>query len=191
MNGPRDHLPSDLAALRYLDALAAGDLQAAADLWEAASHDPRLEQSLVEIDAALVAEAPKIYGQSVKGQLLNGQPRPSAIRSMSKLRSARRWPARAAALGALAAASWLMVVMRARRDESPRADRPAATVARRATAGPVSTPNLGPAHASRTQSADLSAWRQMRGALNGEPPPPFAWPLRSTLTTSISSDLLD
>lgn len=186
MTDPRDHLPIDLAALRYLDAVTTGDLQTVASLWEAASHDPRLEQSLAEIDAALVAESPQ-----VNGHLRNSQPRPSAVRSRGNCRPARRWPPRVAALGALAAACWLMVVMRAKRDDLPRADRPAAAVARRATGGPAIGPTIVPTDASRTRSADLSAWCQTRRALRGDPPPPFAWPLRNTLTMSIPSDLLD
>jgi hypothetical protein len=196
MNGPREYLPDDLIALRYFDAVSTGDLQTVADLWDAASHDPRLEQSLAEIDAALVAEAPpgngQLYsGQLHSGQLLNGRPRPSSGRPRGKRRPARHWPARAAVLSALTAACWLMIVMRAKRDEPPRPDRPQAAVAQRATADPMSEPAIGPIGASRTTSANLSAWRQTRRALRGEPPPPFAWPLQNTLTMSIPSDLLD
>ena len=196
MNGPREYLPDDLAALRYLDAVTTGDLQTVADLWEAASHDPRLEQSLAEIDAALLAEAPlrndQLHGgRLLNGQLLNGRPRSSPGRPMGKRRPARHWPVRAAALGALTAACWLMIVMRAKRDVPPRPNGPQAAVAQRITAGPVSKPTIGPSGASRTPSANLSAWRQTRRALRGEPPPRFAWPLHNTLTMSISSDLLD
>lgn len=194
MTDPRNHLPVDLAALRYLDAVTAGDLQTVGDLWDAASRDPRLEQSLAEIDAALVAEAPQANGHLIDGHSFNGQPRPSTIRSMGN-RQPRRWPARAAALGALAAACWMMVMMRATRDDAPRPDRHQAAVARRANAGPAIEPTIGtaigPTDASRTPSADLSAWRQTRRALRGEPPPSFAWPLRNTLTMSFPSDLLD
>jgi hypothetical protein len=216
MNGPREYLPDDLIALRYFDAVSTGDLQTVADLWDAASHDPRLEQSLAEIDAALVAEAPPGNGQLHSGQLhsgqlhsgqlhsghllndqllndqlLNGRPRPSSGRPRGKRRPARHWPARAAVLSALTAACWLMIVMRAKRDEPSRPDRPQAAVAQRATADPMSEPAIGPIGASRTTSANLSAWRQTRRALRGEPPPPFAWPLQNTLTMSIPSDLLD
>jgi hypothetical protein len=196
MNGPREYLPDDLITLRYFDAVSTGDLQTVADLWDAASHDPRLEQSLAEIDAALVAEAPPGNGQLYSGQLhssqlLNGRPRPSSGRPRGKRRPARHWPARAAVLSALTAACWLMIVMRAKRDEPSRPDRPQAAVAQRATADPMSEPAIGPIGASRTTSANLSAWRQTRRALRGEPPPPFAWPLQNTLTMSIPSDLLD
>lgn len=200
MTDPRNHLPVDLAALRYLDAITAGDLQTVANLWEAASRDPRLEQSLAEIDAALIAGAPidnarlrsdQLHGgKPLEGHLLNGR-RPSPIRARVAPRRARHWPVRAAALGALAAACWLMVMMRAKRDEAPRPDRHQAAVARRANARPVIDPTIRPTDASHAPSADLSAWRQTRRALRGEPPPPFAWPLRNTLTMSFPSDLLD
>ena len=51
MKEPRNHLPRDLEALRYLDALNAGDLEAVSALWEDASHDPELERMLAELDA--------------------------------------------------------------------------------------------------------------------------------------------
>jgi len=56
MKEPQNHLPADLKALRYLDALNAGDLEAVAALWEEASRDPELERMLAEVDDALVVE---------------------------------------------------------------------------------------------------------------------------------------
>ena len=56
MNEPRRHLPGDLKALRYLDALNTGDLEAVARLWEAAADDPQLERMLTEIDEAMFQE---------------------------------------------------------------------------------------------------------------------------------------
>lgn len=180
MIGAQEHLPDDLAALRYLDAVTTGDLPTVAELWHAASHDPRLERILAEIDAALVAEA-----SLAEHQLLDRQ-----SRSRSN-RHPRRWPVRAAALGLLAAACWFMIVMRVTRDEAPRTRRAQAAVAHRANAGPVIDPTIRPTNTSRTPSDDLSAWLQARRAFRGEPPPTFAWPLRSTLTISFRSDLLD
>ncbi len=49
MKAPQSRLASDLRALRYLDALNAGDLEAVSDLWEEASHDPELERILAEL----------------------------------------------------------------------------------------------------------------------------------------------
>jgi hypothetical protein len=57
MSEPRNHLPRDLKALRYLDALEAGELEAVAALWEEASGDPELERLLAELDEALFLEA--------------------------------------------------------------------------------------------------------------------------------------
>jgi hypothetical protein len=56
MSEPRDHLPRDLQALLYLDALDAGDLEAVAALWEQAGRDPELERMLAELDGTLFAE---------------------------------------------------------------------------------------------------------------------------------------
>ena len=47
------HLPRDLAALHYLEALNAGNLETAAALWDEASRDPELERTLTELDGAL------------------------------------------------------------------------------------------------------------------------------------------
>ena len=58
MKEPRNHLPRDLKALRYLDALNAGDLEAVAALWEEATHDPELERMLAELDGAMFREIP-------------------------------------------------------------------------------------------------------------------------------------
>ena len=57
MNKRTSNLSRDLEAVRYLDALNAGDLEAVADLWDQASRDPQLEQILTELDGALVGEA--------------------------------------------------------------------------------------------------------------------------------------
>ena len=56
MSEPRSHLARDLEAMRYLDALDAGDLDAVAALWEDASHDPELERRLTELDGAMFEE---------------------------------------------------------------------------------------------------------------------------------------
>jgi len=56
MKEPRNHLPRDLQALRYLDAVDAGDLEAVAALWDEASRDPALERLLAELDGELAVE---------------------------------------------------------------------------------------------------------------------------------------
>ena len=57
MNDAPDHLPRDLEALRYLDAVDAGDLEAVAEAWERAGRDPGLQEMLGELDDALFVEA--------------------------------------------------------------------------------------------------------------------------------------
>lgn len=49
-------LRQDLAALRYLDAVEAGDWEAAAALWEQAAGDPDLAEALEELSDGLAAE---------------------------------------------------------------------------------------------------------------------------------------
>jgi hypothetical protein len=56
MNEPRNHLKADLKAVRYLEALEAGDLEVVANLWVEAGGDPELERTLTEIDGALFEE---------------------------------------------------------------------------------------------------------------------------------------
>ncbi len=56
MKEPRNHLPRDLKAVRYMDALNTGDLEAVSALWEEASHDPELERVLAELDGAMFQE---------------------------------------------------------------------------------------------------------------------------------------
>jgi hypothetical protein len=51
------HLHEDLQALRYLDALEAGDLETVAKQWDEASHHPELELALAELDSGLTATA--------------------------------------------------------------------------------------------------------------------------------------
>jgi hypothetical protein len=54
------HLHEDLQALRYLDALDAGDFEVVADLWVEASGVPELERTLTEIDGALFEERDRL-----------------------------------------------------------------------------------------------------------------------------------
>ena len=81
------HLRGDLQALRYLDALDAGDLETVAALWELASHDPELERTLAKVDGAL-----------------------SNASARNRLRRRRRWVLWGGVAGALAAACILAVL---------------------------------------------------------------------------------
>jgi hypothetical protein len=56
MNEPRNRLALDLKAVRYMQALAAGDLKVIANLWVEAGGDPELERTLTEIDGAIFEE---------------------------------------------------------------------------------------------------------------------------------------
>ena len=93
MKEPRIHLPWDLKAVRYMDALNTGDLEAVSALWEEASHDPELERVLAELDGAMF--------QEVRGN-------PSSLREHLG-RHRRHWAVRVVAAVALAAACLLAV----------------------------------------------------------------------------------
>src|SRR5262249_10190253 len=113
MNDAPYHLPRDLEALRYLDAVDAGDLEAVAEAWERAGRDPGLQEMLGELDGALSVDA-------------RGNASPLAEPS------GRRWRRRAAwagVSGALAASCLIAVLARPRRDykdtiPSPERDQP-------------------------------------------------------------------
>ena len=94
MKEPRNHLPRDLKALSYLDALNAGDLEAVSILWEEASHDPELERMLAELDGAIF---PEVVGNP------SSLPEPLG-------RGHRRWTIWGVSLGTLAAACLLAIL---------------------------------------------------------------------------------
>ena len=100
MNKSHNLLAEDLRALRYLDALTAGDLETVAALWEEASRDPDLERRLAELDGALFIEA------TAKKPAPSRQPRARR----------RRWPVAVALVG-LAAACVLILVAWPKPDE--------------------------------------------------------------------------
>jgi tetratricopeptide (TPR) repeat protein len=67
MSERRNHLSHDLDALRFLDALDAGDLEAVAALWEKAAADPALEQVLTWTDEeAFVQTALAAVGKLIR-----------------------------------------------------------------------------------------------------------------------------
>ena len=109
MNEPRRHLPGDLKALRYLDALNAGDLEAVARLWEEAADDPQLERMLTEIDEAMFQE-------------IAGKP---SLLSERLARPKRRWAVWSGSAGTLAAACLLAILAWPRRDTENQGPSPA------------------------------------------------------------------
>jgi hypothetical protein len=56
MSAHDDRLWRERVALRYLDALDAGDIDAAGELWEQAAEDPELEALLRQLDEGLEVE---------------------------------------------------------------------------------------------------------------------------------------
>jgi hypothetical protein len=163
MNDAPNHLPRDLEALRYLDAVDAGDLEAVAEAWERAGRDPGLEKMLGELDRALFVEA-----RGTASPLLEP--------------SGRRWRRRAAwagVSGALAATCLIAVLARPRPHDknaiaSPEWDQPV----QRASSQPPDDP---------TGLARLLA---MRRSLDETEMPTFAWPFENTVSTSSPLDPL-
>jgi len=164
MNDAPYHLPRDLEALRYLDAVDAGDLEAVAEAWERAGRDPGLQEMLGELDGALFVEA-----RGNASPLLEP--------------SGRRWRRRAAwagVSGALAATCLIAVLARPGRDDkdtipSPGRDQP---VQRVSSQPPDDSTGLAPLLA-------------LRRSLNEAEMPTFAWPFENTVSTSSPLDLPD
>ena len=104
MRERRNHLPSDLNALRYLDALNEGDLETVAALWEEASLDPELERILTEVDESLFVEEAAGLAKAEAAQSPNRyhMRRPGGFRIPWPLAARRRWLGAAAAIVAAA-----------------------------------------------------------------------------------------
>jgi hypothetical protein len=171
MTEPRDLLAQDLAALRYLDALNAGDLEAVAALWEQASRDPQLERALAELDGALFVEHATAKGKA-------------GARSRQLPARRRRWAGWVGAAGALAAACLIAVLAGFWRDGMAPETSPATT----ASVRPL------PRHAP-DDFAGTPAWPEIRRLVDGAETPTFHWPLpeasSTAPSTSIPPDLLD
>jgi hypothetical protein len=164
MNEPRRHLPGDLKALRYLDALNAGDLATVASLWDEAADDAQLERTLTEIDEAMFQE-------------LGGKPSVLAERFA---RPRRRWAAWSGSASALAAACLLVILAWPRRDTETQGPSP-----------PVRRGWTEVAHQSSRSSRDLSSLLEARRNLDESAMPGFVWPLENALSASTPLDLLD
>jgi hypothetical protein len=185
MNEPRDHLPRDLEALRYLDALHAGDLEAVAALWQEASRDPQLERRLAELDGALFGEIAGANGKADAEREPGFLPQHLADYSPLPQRRAarRRWAVVVAVAGGLAAACLLAFFAWAGRGGKP-------------AVLPPPTNNSARQVAPRPPDDDpIAAGWEYRRVLDGGKLPTFTWPLEETspltVSTSIPSDLLD
>jgi hypothetical protein len=186
MKEPRNHLPQDLKALHYLDALNAGDLEAAAALWEEASGDPDLERLLAELDGAIFEENAAANGkpgaERVRGlmpkHLPGGSPwpQPPAAR--------RRWSIWVGVVSALAAACLLAFLAWPRRDGKNPVPGPTTTeIVRQVPPQPPDDP------------ARIAVWRDDQRLADEGGMPTFHWPLPETspvrVLTSIPPDLLN
>ena len=164
MKEPRNHLPRDLEALRYLDALNAGDLEAVSALWEEASHDPELERMLAELDAAMFREIPGNPG--------------SPPERLGRRR--RLWALRVGAVGTLAAACLLAILAWPLRDTKNQGSNP-----------PPSQTGIEVAHQPSNVSHDLTPYLRARRDLDEAAMPRFVWPLENPLSASTPLDRLD
>jgi hypothetical protein len=165
MTEPRNHLTRDLKAVRYLDALNAGDLDAVATLWEEASRDPELERILAELDGALFVENSTAMGNA------------SAPTRQRGIWTGLVGTLTAACLLALALFAW------SRRDGKAPEPGPATN---------NSAPQVIP-RAPDEFAALL--WPEGRRVVNGAETQTFHWPLPNTspnnLSTSIPTELLE
>jgi hypothetical protein len=164
MKEHRTHLPGDLKALRYVDALNSGDLEAVAALWEEAIDDPPLERMLTEIDEEMFQE-------------IGGKP---SLLSRRLARPRRRWAVLSGAAGTVAAACLLAILAWPR----PYAE----------NQGPVpriSESGTEIAHQPHQVSGDFTPLLEARRNLDESAMPGFVWPLQNVLSASTPLDLLD
>jgi len=164
MKEPRNDMPLDLQALRYLDALNAGDLEAVSTLWEEASRAPELERMLAELDGAM-------FGEVLGNQ--SSLPEPLGRRR-------RRWAVRVVAVVALAAACLLAILAWPRHD----AKNPVPSPPMRETVDQV-------ARRPSDVSHDVIPLLEARRDLDEAEMPTFVWPLENMLSASTPLDLLD
>jgi hypothetical protein len=164
MKEPRNHLPRDLKALRYLDALNAGDLEAVATLWEEASHDPELERTLAELDGAMFGEVPG---------------NPSSLPEQVGRRR-RRWAVWGGAVVALAAACLLAILAWPPRDTKYPV--PSSPMSQTVDQVALRPPDV---------SHGVTPLLQARRDLEAIELPAFNWPLENSLSNSTPLDMLD
>jgi hypothetical protein len=164
MTDPRNHLPRDLEALHYLDALHVGDLETVSALWEDAIHEPELERMLAELDGALFEE---ILG---KASALPKRPG----------RRRHRWAVWSGALGTLAAACLLVILSWQGRETENQGTNPLVKPIRHEVA-----------HQPPEISHDLAPLLRARRDPDDAAIPGFVWPLENVVTASTPLDLLD
>jgi hypothetical protein len=170
------HLPRDLKALSYLDALDAGDIEAVAELWEEAGFDPELERVLAELDGALFEEM---------------LAKPGATREMLRRRY-RRSAILAGVIGVSAAACLVAVLAWPTSDiqnSKPSIQITSGKNGDRTPKTNVSSPFLSDG------SARTNAWLETRHVLDGVEQPAPPWPLQESsplgARKSIPADLLN
>jgi hypothetical protein len=192
MRQPADYLPGDLRALRYLDALDAGDLETFAALWEEASHDRQLERMLAEIDNALFVEdagsrpVRLVEPSTCKGVRKEWGLSPcfrGKVPILSERPKQQRWRIWVGVAGAVAAAC-LAAALLWPRSQDPTVDRHA----------PKDGPVVRGPHGLPTDTT-VSAWEEGRRILAGARIAAFHWPLEEKspprARTSIPPDQLD
>jgi hypothetical protein len=165
MNDAPNHVPRDLEALRYLDAVDAGDLEAVAEAWERADRDRELQHMLVELEGELFVEA---------------HSRASRFGEPGRRRQPR-WAVWASVSGALAASCLIAVLAWPGRDGTDTNPGPG----RNQPHPPVSS---RPPDDSTGLTPPLLA---VRRDLNETEMPVFAWPFENTVSTSSPLDLAD
>jgi hypothetical protein len=177
MTAPRDDRPSDLKALRYLDALNAGDLETVAALWEDASRDPELERILTELEGELFVEIRTANGNA-------GVERVPGFLPKQLPATRRHWAAWIGVAGALAAACVLAVLAWSGRDGKP----------------PEPGPGTGDSAQQVTRRTQdefvrIPTWPESRRDVDEAEVPAFHWPLPESLpitrSTLMSDDLVD
>ena len=172
MNEPRNHLPRDLKALRYLDALNAGDLDAVAALWEEATHDPELEQAMAELDHALFVEDADASGKAGADRLRRSLPLLSpGCGPQPQSPVTRRRAVWLGAASALAAACLLVVLTwqgRGGKNANP-------------------NPPIEPSAHLPDNTGRIAALLKSRRELDEAEPATFTWPLPETSPSNVSS----
>jgi hypothetical protein len=164
MNPQQKSLAEDLTALRYIEAVNAGDLESVSDFWGEASHDANLEELFASIDGALFQEVQDNSGVRLKWRSAR----------------VRRWTSAIAAACALAAAGYLTIWVPWHRDVKKNASIPTAIRV------------IKPVNGTHVENhPDLSSLLAARREASEAEMPRFVWPVENRFSTSTPLDLLD